>query len=107
MKKQHLLLIFFIFYFWSLYGAYSLDAVASAFFGMQIDSQKDPNNPFVKYAKEAFDMGLTNPKLVIGRKLHYYSLIFFEKFLTLLIWQLSLTWITNAQKVEKSVFINC
>lgn len=49
-----------------LYGAYSMDAVASTFFGMQIDSQKDPSNPFVKYAKEAFDMGITNLKLLIG-----------------------------------------
>lgn len=55
-------------YLCSLYGAYSMDVAATSFFGMKLDSQKDPNNLFVKYAKEGFEMGVFNFKILVGRK---------------------------------------
>lgn len=60
-------------YLCSLFGAYSMDVSATSFFGMKIDSQKDPNNLFVKYAKEGFAMGFFNLKILVGRKSHFSS----------------------------------
>lgn len=36
-----------------LCGAYTMDVISSTAFGIEVDSQKDPNNTFVKYAKES------------------------------------------------------
>lgn len=36
-----------------LCGAYTMDVIASTAFGIEVDSQKEPNNTFVKYAKES------------------------------------------------------
>ncbi|KAJ8019995.1 Cytochrome P450 3A11 [Holothuria leucospilota] len=49
-----------------LFGGYSMDVVASTFFGLEVDSQKNPDDPFVKYAKSAFDIGLWNVKLLLA-----------------------------------------
>ncbi|KAJ8019999.1 Cytochrome P450 3A24 [Holothuria leucospilota] len=49
----------------SLYGSYSMDVVATTFFGMQIDSQKNPDDPFVKHAKEAFNFGIFSVKCML------------------------------------------
>lgn len=38
----------------SLFGAYTIDNIASTAFGLEIDSQKNPNDPFVKHAKMLF-----------------------------------------------------
>ncbi|PIK39987.1 putative cytochrome P450 3A24 [Apostichopus japonicus] len=51
---------------YDLYGAFSLDVVANTFFGMQIDSQRNPNDPFVKMAKEAFSISIYNPKVLLS-----------------------------------------
>lgn len=41
--------------FKSLYGSYSMDVIASTFFGLKVNSQKNPNDPFVKNAKKCFE----------------------------------------------------
>lgn len=40
-------------------GGYTMDVIASTGFGIQVDSQKDKNNDFVKYAKKAFDFNFS------------------------------------------------
>jgi hypothetical protein len=42
-----------------------MDVIASAFFGIKIDSQNDPNNAFTKNASEAFNFSLLNPIFII------------------------------------------
>ncbi|XP_062613453.1 cytochrome P450 3A14-like [Saccostrea cucullata] len=40
--------------FKEMFGRYTMDVIASLGFGMDIDSQTNPDNTFVKYAKELF-----------------------------------------------------
>ncbi|XP_071822490.1 cytochrome P450 3A24-like [Apostichopus japonicus] len=49
-----------------LFGCYSLEVVASVFFGLQIDSQSNPDNPFVKNAQKMFNVNLFNLKILLG-----------------------------------------
>lgn len=48
-----------------LCGAYTMDVISSTAFGIEVDSQKDPNNTFVKYAKESSLGKLFKPQFVI------------------------------------------
>ncbi|XP_052098012.1 cytochrome P450 3A29-like [Mytilus californianus] len=41
--------------FKQVFGAYTMDIIASAGFGLDVDSQKNPENKFTKYAKMLFD----------------------------------------------------
>ncbi|XP_071822488.1 cytochrome P450 3A13-like isoform X1 [Apostichopus japonicus] len=48
-----------------LFGSYSMEVVASVFFGIQVDSQGNPDDPFVKHAKDAFSFSIYNLKLIL------------------------------------------
>ena len=48
-----------------LFGTVTMDVIASVFFGMKIDSQNNPDNPFVKHAKRAFVQSFWNPLLIV------------------------------------------
>ncbi|XP_044534557.1 thromboxane-A synthase [Gracilinanus agilis] len=45
------------------YGCYTLDVVASVAFGFQVDSQKTPEDPFVKHCRRFFQFSI--PKFVL------------------------------------------
>ncbi|XP_036615950.1 thromboxane-A synthase [Trichosurus vulpecula] len=45
------------------YGCYTLDVVASVAFGFQVDSQKTPDDPFVKHCRRFFQFSI--PKFVV------------------------------------------
>ncbi|PIK59159.1 putative cytochrome P450 3A56 [Apostichopus japonicus] len=49
-----------------LFGSYSMEVVASVFFGIQVDSQGNPDDPFVKHAKDAFSFSIYSLKLILG-----------------------------------------
>lgn len=51
--------------FKSLYGSYSMDVVASTFFGLKVDSQKNPDDPFVKHAKQCFEASIFSFRILI------------------------------------------
>ena len=53
-------------YYSRVFGAYTMDVIASTMFGLDIDSQNGPDNPFVRHAKSAFNVGLSNPFLILG-----------------------------------------
>ncbi len=46
-------------------GSYTMDVIASTAFGLQIDSQKDKDNSFVRMAKKAFDFSMFNPVFIM------------------------------------------
>jgi len=46
-------------------GAFTMDSIAKIAFGIEVDSQKDPNDDFVKYAQMAMDFKLSNPALLV------------------------------------------
>uniref|UniRef100_K1PZI0 Cytochrome P450 3A4 n=1 Tax=Magallana gigas TaxID=29159 RepID=K1PZI0_MAGGI len=52
--------------FKDVFGAYTLDVIASTGFGMDIDSQKNPDNDFVKYTKKFLNISFT-PILILIR----------------------------------------
>eukprot|EP00105_Crassostrea_gigas_P040033 XP_019924181.1 PREDICTED: cytochrome P450 3A4 [Crassostrea gigas] len=56
--------------FKDVFGAYTLDVIASTGFGMDIDSQKNPDNDFVKYTKKFLNISFT-PILILIRKLKH------------------------------------
>ncbi|XP_062607936.1 cytochrome P450 3A8-like [Saccostrea cucullata] len=45
--------------FKQVFGSYTMDVIASLGFGMEIDSQTNPDNKFVKYAKELFEVNIS------------------------------------------------
>ncbi|XP_041470075.1 cytochrome P450 3A24-like [Lytechinus variegatus] len=49
-----------------IFGAFVMDTVGSCAFGLDIDSQSDPKNPFVSNAKKAFQFDIWNPFFIIG-----------------------------------------
>lgn len=63
--------------FKDVFGAYTLDVIASTGFGMDIDSQKNPDNDFVKYTKKFLNISFT-PILIL--------ILIFPKIDTLLYW---------------------
>ncbi|XP_070556759.1 cytochrome P450 3A29-like [Ptychodera flava] len=40
-----------------VFGSYGIDSLASAGFGVDVNSQENPDNPFVRYAKKVFSFG--------------------------------------------------
>lgn len=43
-----------------------MDAIAETFFGLQLDSQKNPDDPFVKNAKEVLRTSAFSFRFLIG-----------------------------------------
>ncbi|XP_070556771.1 cytochrome P450 3A8-like [Ptychodera flava] len=56
-----------------VFGGYVVDSIGSAGFGVDVNSQEQPDHPFVKHVKEAFGSGLFSPVFLI---------VFFVPFLT-------------------------
>uniref|UniRef100_A0A4W3JYP9 Thromboxane-A synthase n=1 Tax=Callorhinchus milii TaxID=7868 RepID=A0A4W3JYP9_CALMI len=58
------------------YGNFSMDAIASVAFGTQVDSQNNPEDPFVKHAKMFFDFSFFKPIIFLSSKcqLMFYSM---------------------------------
>ncbi|XP_077977513.1 cytochrome P450 3A24-like [Glandiceps talaboti] len=48
-----------------VYGCYSIDCIGSAAFGIKVDSQNSPDNPFVKHSRAVFDIKLLNPSILL------------------------------------------
>ncbi|XP_078076378.1 thromboxane-A synthase [Mustelus asterias] len=48
------------------YGCFSMDVVASVAFGTQVDSQKNPEDPFVKHAKMIFNINFFKPLIFLS-----------------------------------------
>ncbi|KAL9853865.1 thromboxane-A synthase isoform 1-T4 [Geothlypis trichas] len=47
------------------YNCFTLDVVGSVAFGTEVDSQKNPDDPFVKNSRTFFEMSLFNPLLIL------------------------------------------
>uniref|UniRef100_A0A8B9ZL72 Thromboxane-A synthase n=1 Tax=Anas platyrhynchos TaxID=8839 RepID=A0A8B9ZL72_ANAPL len=47
------------------YNCFTLDVVGSVAFGTQVDSQKNPDDPFVKNCRTFFEMSLFKPLLIL------------------------------------------
>ena len=62
-------MIFLLFCVFSIMGAFTMDVIASSAFGLDIDSQKDPDNLFISYGKKLFAVQLTSPWILIMSKL--------------------------------------
>ena len=45
-------------------GAFSMDVIARTAFGLDIDSQRDPDNPFVRHARKVFEASQINLRLL-------------------------------------------
>lgn len=54
-----------------MYGNMTMDCIAKGGFGLQVDSQEDPNDPFVNHAKAIINMNLLNPRVIIACEHHY------------------------------------
>ena len=46
--------LIFVFVFPSLFSGYTMDVIASTGFGIQVDSQENPNSPVVKNGRKIF-----------------------------------------------------
>jgi hypothetical protein len=51
--------LLFIWVFYRVFGRYTMDVISALGFGMDTDSQTNPDNTFVKYAKELFNLRFT------------------------------------------------
>ncbi|KAJ8045035.1 Cytochrome P450 3A24 [Holothuria leucospilota] len=47
-----------------LYGNMILDSIAQSAFGLEIDSQDNPNSPFVEHAKDLLNINNANPRVL-------------------------------------------
>ncbi|XP_078424653.1 thromboxane-A synthase isoform X1 [Cetorhinus maximus] len=48
------------------YGCFSMDVIASVAFGTQVDSQKNPEDPFVKHANFIFNINFFKPLILLS-----------------------------------------
>lgn len=60
----------------SVFGAYTLDVIASTGFGVDIDSQKNPDSEFVKNAQKFFNITFNPLLLLICKFLNEYACIY-------------------------------
>ena len=47
-------------------GAFTMDTIASTGFGIQLDSQTDKDNEFIKMGKKGFDFSFKSPAFIIA-----------------------------------------
>eukprot|EP00057_Strongylocentrotus_purpuratus_P022380 XP_011676854.1 PREDICTED: cytochrome P450 3A14 [Strongylocentrotus purpuratus] len=60
-----------------LYGSYIMDSTTRCAFGLDVDSQGDPEHPFVAHAKKTFQVGVVfNPLIVLVALFPWVSRIF-------------------------------
>ena len=50
-------------------GNFTMDVLAKTGFGIDVNSQKDPDSEFVKNAKKIIEFKMTNPAMFVARKL--------------------------------------
>ena len=43
-----------------------MDVIAKCGFGLDLDSQKNEDDPFVRHARKVFAVSLSNPAILIG-----------------------------------------
>jgi len=58
-----------------------MDVIASTAFGIEVDSQENPNDPFVKNAKKMMETSFSSP--VVGlycKKKQVFFIIYFKMF---------------------------
>lgn len=60
----------------SFFSNFAMDVIASVFFGTEVNSQRNPNSPFCKHAKTAFDVGLNSHVLALAAFLPVLSPLF-------------------------------
>ncbi|KAL3842942.1 hypothetical protein ACJMK2_020915 [Sinanodonta woodiana] len=49
-----------------LFGAFTMDAICCTGFGLQVDSQSNPDDPFIKNAKKALNISVGNVKFLLA-----------------------------------------
>ncbi|KAL5007480.1 hypothetical protein ScPMuIL_016286 [Solemya velum] len=47
-----------------VFGAYTMNVICSTAFGLEIDSHEDPDNPFVRHAKDVVSIPLAHPAIL-------------------------------------------
>jgi cytochrome P450 family 3 subfamily A len=52
----------------SLFGAFTMDVICSTGFGMDVDSQSNPDDPFVVNATKAMTANLVGPRILLACK---------------------------------------
>ncbi|KAK3587375.1 hypothetical protein CHS0354_028747 [Potamilus streckersoni] len=57
-----------------LFGAFTMDAICCTGFGLQVESQSNPDDPFVKNAKKALNMRLRNVKFLLAGTLNFRNM---------------------------------
>ena len=73
-------LFVFIFNF-SVFRGYTMDVICSTGFGIEVDSQRNPDNPFIKYAKELLEVEVAaNPLNVFSCKCSVFIYLFLSLF---------------------------
>ena len=58
--------------FCSYASAYAMDVIAYTTYGIELDTQSDPDNMFVTKSKKALDITLRSPKLILICQLTFY-----------------------------------
>ena len=55
-----------------------MDVICSTGFGIEVDSQRNPDNPFIKYAKEVLEVEIAgNPLFLFSCKGSFFIYLFF------------------------------
>lgn len=62
------------------YNCFTLDVVGSVAFGTEVDSQKNPDDPFVKNCRTFFEMSLFKPLLILIREYNLHLPTFLWQF---------------------------
>ncbi|KAK3594090.1 hypothetical protein CHS0354_040858 [Potamilus streckersoni] len=50
----------------SLFGSFTMDVICSTGFGIEVDSQRKPNHPFVVNARKAMSANLVGPRILLA-----------------------------------------
>ena len=61
-------LILMFYFIYRISGCFTMDVIGTTAFGLEVNSQKDPNNEFVVMGKKAFTMSLRSPVVIISSK---------------------------------------
>ncbi len=73
LHQGSILLSYYIVLLLSYSQAFSIDVIAMTAFGLKLDTQEDPNDPFVEMGKRFFDM--TVQKMQFFLMCRYHSVI--------------------------------